>query len=508
MNKRHLALTLGLFTIGIFILLGSCRKINEATELGGDVIPPVDNITTFDTTLTVEAYNDLFTLGGGTGDSLRQDTTKSTYGDEQFLGLINNDPLFGKTDAQMYLELRPTTFPFAFANKKDSITLDSVVLILDYVETYGDTTIPQTINVSEITNNFKSDSFYYVRRNTDFVTGPLLGTRTFAPAALHDTIKAFQDTTIMQLRIRLNDAFGNRLLGYDSISSGPNNAYSSDSAFKVKFKGFALKSISGGNAVMGFNLQGANTKLAIYYKYLHGVGTDLDTTVAYFRFKPSGTYFKDATVSHNYVGRDYSLKPIEAAQGGTTPDPFLYLQNTPGSFAIIKTPSLVGLSNRVIHRAELIAEQVFDVSDTVFPPPNFLYLDAYAPSIKKFRNIPFDVMYDGTTGSFNLNSFGVVPVNAVDGSGKVIKTWHFNISRYVQHVVNSTEPVYDLRLFAAIETADQYYSPVIGATPVTNPPIVPINPRMVIGRVQLFGNTGTSDSNPHKLRIRIVYSKI
>jgi len=65
----------------------SCKKINEATELGGDLIPAVDNVTTFDTTLTVEAYNFLFTD--------QDDTTTSSV--SQFLGNINNDPLFCKT---------------------------------------------------------------------------------------------------------------------------------------------------------------------------------------------------------------------------------------------------------------------------------------------------------------------------------------------------------------------------------------------------------------------------
>jgi len=501
-----LALALGLFITSIFILLGSCKKINEATELGSDVIPPVDNVKTFDTTLTVEAYNDLFILGGGPADSLKQDSTTSSYTDEQFLGLISADPLFGKTGAQMYFELRPPTFPFAFQNKSDSIFLDSVVLILDYVETYGDTTASQNVDVAEITSNFRSDTSYLIRKNSEFTTAPgSLGSRTFKPASLHDSVKVFQDTTIRQLRIRLNNTFGTRLLSYDSISSGPNNAYSSDSAFKVKFKGFALKSVSG-NAVMGFNLQGANTKLAIYYKYLHGVGNDLDTTVTYFRFKPKATYFELATASHNYVQRDYSVSDIGLAQGGTTPDQYVYLQNTPGSFATVKVPSLVGLSNRVIHRAELIAEQAYHITDTLFPPPNFLYLDAFAPSISKYRNIPYDVTFDGVSGTFNFNSFGVAPVNATDGSGRVVKTWRFNISRYVQHIVNGTEPVYDLRLFAPYLVQDQYYPPTAGATPVENPPPVFLNPRLVVGRVRLFG--GTTDTNPHRLRIRIVYSKI
>ncbi len=508
MKKTHLALALATVITGTLILFSSCRKINEATELGADVIPAVDNINTFDTTITVEAYNDLFTLGGPVADSLKEDSTRSSYTDEQFLGQITSDPLFGKTDAQMFLELRPLTFPFAFLNKKDSIFLDSVVLILDYVETYGDSSVAQTIDVSEITSDFRVDTSYIIRKNTDITVGGLLGSKTIVPKNLDDSVQAFQDTTSNQLRIRLSDAFGNRLLNYDSILAGTANAYATDSTFKTKFKGFALRSLSG-NAVMGFNLQGVNTKLAIYYQYYHGKGTsDLDTTVAYFKFKPAATYFNQGTASHNYVKRDYSGSALQTAQGGATPDQYVYLQNTPGSFATIKIPSLAGLSNRVVHRAELIAEEAYDVTDTLFPPPNFLYLDAYSPSISRFRNIPYDVTYDGTSGAYNLNSFGAAPVNADDGSGHIVKTWHFNISRYVQHIVNGTEPVYDLRLFAPFYAIDQYYVPAPGATPIQFPPIVYVNPRLVVGRVRLFGNTGTADSNPHKLRIRIVYSKI
>src|SRR5437868_10459496 len=152
LKNRQLVLTIGSIISAALILLSSCKKINEATDLGGDMIPPVDNINTFDTSLTVEAYNDLFTLGGPITDTLKEDSTRSHYSYEQFLGLINADPLFGKTDAQMYFELKPQVFPFKFNNWPDSLSLDSVVLILDHVETYGDSTLAQTITVSEITS--------------------------------------------------------------------------------------------------------------------------------------------------------------------------------------------------------------------------------------------------------------------------------------------------------------------------------------------------------------------
>jgi len=44
----------------VAILISGCRKINESTELGGGLIPPVDNINTFDPTLTVQGFQNIF----------------------------------------------------------------------------------------------------------------------------------------------------------------------------------------------------------------------------------------------------------------------------------------------------------------------------------------------------------------------------------------------------------------------------------------------------------------
>jgi hypothetical protein len=293
---------------------------------------------------------------------------------------------------------------------------------------------------------------------------------------------------------------------YDT--AGANNAYSSDSAFKTKFKGFALKSTSSGNAVMGFDLSGANTKLAIYYRYTHTAGADLDTAVAYFNFKPYNTYLTSGSASHNYVSRDYSGSAIALAQNGSTPDPEVFIQNTPGSFARLKVPGLTGLYNRVVHRAELIAEQEYHTSDTLFPAPAFMYLDAFNSSQSKARNIPYDVVFDPVNQTYNLNAFGIAPSNTTDLSGHVIKSWHFDLTRYVQHIANGTEPVYEFRLFSPLYASDQYFPPVPAAVAVPIPPTVFLNPYAVKGRVRLSGNTGTTDPNPHRMRLRIVYSKI
>jgi hypothetical protein len=499
-KKRQLSLSLALFITGLFILFTSCRKINETTTLGGALIPAVDNITTFDTTLSVEAYNGLFTIGGP--DPLVQDSTLGHYSDEQFLGLISNDPFFGKTDARLFFELKPPSYKYTFKNKPDSLFLDSVVLVLDYVDTYGDSSVSQTVNVYQMPSELRVDTSFLTRVDPfNNLYGSLLGSRTFKPSQLKDSVKAFQDTTASQLRVKLDldPVWLNKLIKSDT-AGGANDAYSNDSLFTDKFKGFVLQSMSG-NAIMGFSLTGINTKLAIYYRYAHGQGfADLDTAVDYFAFKPYDTYILGGSASANYIQRDYTGFPIAAAQGGTIPDPFVYVQNTPGSFATIKVPGLATLNNCVVHRAELIAEQVYDSKDTIFPPPAYLFLDAYEPTLAKYMLFPYDLLFDAS-GALNLNAFGVSPLNAVDALGHSIKTWHFDLSRYVQHVVNKTEKAYDFRIFSPFYVAEQY-RPAASVTPTAQ--IVSLNPTLARGRVRLAGGT----AGPQRMRLRIVYSKL
>ncbi len=493
MKHKHPAVTLGTIFTSILILLISCKKVNESTSLGGDLVPVVDNITTFDTSLTVEAYNDTF--------SLLTDTTFYNSGYTNYLGHISSDPFFGKTDAELFLELKPAKSKFTFINISDSLHLDSVVLVLDYVETYGDSAIPQTVNVYEIPQSSVFGDTSFSIRESNYPKAGLLGSRTFEPGRLNDSVKAYQDTTANQLRIRLDDAFGERLLNYDTSSTPGKGAYFSDSAFQTYFKGFALESTSG-NAIIGVNLEGTNTKLAIYYKDDNGDSPveKWDTAVAYFKFSENQN-----SASANYIKRDYTGTALAAAVGGTTSDDLVYIQNNPGSFATIKIPGLTGLNNGVIHRAELIMEQVYHVSDTLFPPTK-LYLDAFDSSVSKYRTIPYDVSFDAS-GNSNLVSFGINPINTKDPSGNSINSWRFNLTRYVQHIVNDTEPLYNLRLFAPLYISELYRVGNFG-TPGNQVPPFFVNSEAGKGRVRLAGNTGTGDINPQRMRLRIVYSKI
>ena len=492
MSVKYLRLCLSLVLSAaiIIFLISSCKKLNDATTLGGDLIPVVDNISTFDTTLEVEAYNGTFSLAGPDVDSLR-----SRGVDIQYLGNITNDPLFGTSSGTIFAQLKPATYrySFGFSNPDSLVGLDSVVLVLKYVHTFGDTVGPQSVNIYEIdqASDFKRDSSYLIRQN-NITYSNLLGTATYSPIYLDDSIHLFKDSASHQLRIRLDDAFGQRLLAYDSSSTSTNNAYYSDSTFNLKFKGFAIVPGGTGNALIGIDL--TSSKLAVYYKYKHGT---LDTAVANF------TYNSGFSAAANYIQRDYTGSQLQAYQGGTIPQDLVFVQTQPGTFAKIKTPGLSTLNNRIIHRAELIVTQAFnDPLDNILTPPSYLYLDAYDTAAKLYRPIPFDITFpDQTTGSLipSNTSFGFSGKSKSDGANTV-KEWRFNISRYVQNVVMGKQTAFDLRLYAPYISLNTYE----GATTLT---ASYVNTTTTTGQVRVYGGDATK-ANPNRMRLRIIYSKI
>ncbi|HUP13544.1 MAG TPA: DUF4270 family protein, partial [Niastella sp.] len=242
--RLHPSLVLVLTTL---VLFTSCKKINEATDLGGGLVPEVDNINTFETTLAAEADN-----------MLLADTGKLVYTDPVALGNISNDPEFGQTNASVYFQISPTTKygtdPFT---SKQNLTIDSVVLSLNYISGYGDTNSMQTVRVYEIaqTSPFNDTTIYLFNQPDIETTGAELGSATFTMSSLKDSIALIRKDTkrvANQLRIRLDNALGERFATYDS-TTGANGAYHDDTLFKKLFRGFAIKADEGsGNGLAYF----------------------------------------------------------------------------------------------------------------------------------------------------------------------------------------------------------------------------------------------------------------
>jgi hypothetical protein len=475
-----------LFAFIAIVFYTACTRIST-TEIGTGLIPAVDGVNTFDTVFNVIA------------DNVPVDSIRTSKYQEHALGHISNDPIFGKTQAIINLELKPQFFPQGFEVREDSLTLDSAVLVLRYVDYWGDSTLPMSFNIFELGSKMKADSVY--TNYSSFTTqGPQLNSpRSFYIPSLNDvdTNAAFKEARTNQIRIPLTTAFGNKLLHtFDTSTSGANNAYRSDSLFSERFHGFSIIPNTSSNALLRVSIQDTNTKLALYYRYKNRA-TGNDTVVRYFR--PGFTAGSSNNIVRTRTG--FESNTASAANSGTT-DSLLYLQSGPGHRISIKIPGLSNLSNRVVHRAEIYMEQAAGNAtfDGIFTQPN-LFLSAYSLDSNRRFNVPNDIAYSSDGTISNISSFGGYIIYKTDNLGNRVATYAFNVSRYVQGVVTRKEKTYDFSLFAPVydyvftnETSGLLY-PIY--TDQLNPP--------GIGRVRLYGG---SINHPGKMKLRIIYSKL
>jgi hypothetical protein len=473
------------FSFIAVLFVAACTRIST-TEIGTGLIPAVDGVNTFDTTFQVIT------------DNIPVDSIRTSKYQEHSLGFISNDPIFGRTQAIVNLEVKPLFYPQTFEVRHDSITLDSAVLVLRYVDVWGDTATPISFNVFEVASKIKPDSVY-PNYASFAATGPQLNVpksydiRSFKRS---DTLNRYKEPSTNQIRIPLTAAFGNKLIHtFDTTSTGPNNAYYSDSMFSERFKGFTIIPNAGANALLRIAIQDTNTKLQLYYKFTNRAGK-LDTSIRYFR---TGVL---AGSSNNIVRtRTGFPASVTAAANSTTSDSLLYLQSGPGHRISIKIPGLQNLTNRVIHRAELYMEQVAGNStfDNLFIAPN-LFLTAYSTDSSRPFNVPNDIAYGSGGVIGNLTSFGGYITYKNDYAGNRIATYAFNISRYVQGICTRKEKAYDLNLFAPVYDYMYQVENSTFVTPIANDQLNPPG----IGRVRLGG--GNNKLQP--MRLRIIYSKL
>jgi hypothetical protein len=476
--------------ITLIFLIQSCQKI-DATSLGGRLIPVVDNVNTFDTTL--EVITDLHLLPDST--SIPFATQNTIYNFSPALGVME-DPEFGRTSANMYFEMLPANqgiYPFSH---RDSIQgrIDSVVLSLTYKGVYGDSMSVENFTVHEIAQSADfTDTLYKINGPDIPVALPLSQPVTVNFNTLNEPkiVKQGKDSAKAVpnvLRIPLNNALGLRLMNYDTT-----NAYKTDSSFRTYFKGLAIKTDTNTSAIKRalayFDLTAATTRLYVYYRA--NAGASLDTVVTEFAFTQRSSTRSANIIRRNITGSNY-------AANLSNPDKLqelLYIQSSPGSYASVYIPGLKTLSNRVIHKAELIIPKVASQEENVFTPP-MLFLDLIDSVRATNKTIPNDFMGDLSNGTYNTGSFGGPIKN---------DEYRFDLSRYIQGIATRKDTAYSLRLYAPFYTLSNYSIPN-AKPPVFAPLTIPffVNSQVAGGRVILAG--GNHSGN--RMRIRIIYSKI
>lgn len=477
----------------IGFLFSACTRIGT-TEMGLGLLPSMDAFNTKDTILDVE-----------TETIDRPDSLRIYSQDDHVVGIVSNDPVFGSTTASMYFQLKPTYFPYYIKGSKDSVIIDSAVLILAYKGFYGDSSKPVVLNLKRISastpinlDNLAASNYpeaYNIQTDAT-MANPF----TLDFARVGDSVINRYEAAKNQIRIPLNKTFTDLFMKvYDSTT-----AYRSDSTLRQYFPGFALSASAAGNpnVLVKINLLDTNTKLGLYYRTnstsTATLGT-IDTVVDYFKFSLYNNGYA------NFVKRNREGSEV-ARHMGVAKDSLVYVQTSPGTVVKIKVPGLKTFANKIIHRAELIAEQVPAVSNSLeskFSAPKYLFLGAYDSAAKVIRNVPND--YQGTVNTTQFARFGGKLIyKSIQGFDNVA-TYNFDLSRYMQGVISRKDTIFDLRLFAPVNDSLKYVPAYPNnlqsgtdylTTSTANQPAV--------GGVRLGGGKHSK----FKMRLRVYYSDL
>ena len=508
MFKKFLPLSLLTYFVIVVVNWG-CTKL-DTTTLGSDLIPAVDNVNTFSTTL------DIFSTQGQF-----QDSFKISKGENNVLGYISDDPLFGKTEANLFLQLKPGFYPYYFGSAGDTLlAMDSVVLCLSYNGSWGDTTRPQQLSVFKVTDPQFGDSVFQFRKiNYQPAIGASIGTRTIDISRLpKDTIKigVAKEPVLNQIRIKLDNAYANELWSKDSTRIGPNNALFRDSLFRKFNRGFAVKSGGSANALMYINLLDSKTRLEIHFRKKNSGTGKLDTIFNSFTLSTidGATMIPSATA--NYIKRDYAGSEL------ANPDPSaIYLQTGPGTFANLRIPGLDTFknTNRIIHRAQISIEQIpGDVRlDSIFSVPTYMYIDLVDTGSAKWKPIYYDlnpnVRYDPddksgfgyfpNTGEIEYGYFGGYARKKNNAVGQSVYYYDINVSRYLQQTITSRGPNYAMRLFPGFRIQYPQY-PIVFFPPNG----LSLNNPLAFGRIKVKSGSFPDPDKKVKMRMVVIWSKV
>lgn len=524
MIKKYPTTALAVFLLYITAIF-SCTKIDTTTQ-GTDILI-IDNINTFADTLDTPALQ--ATQGIFTNDSTIVGKTENYA-----IGKITNDPLLGKSEAAIYVQFKPTFYPFYFGNPGDTVRkgntgnaspfagFDSAFICLSYKSAWGDTSaatnIPQTFTVQKFTSAEFRVFTDTIRRLSyqPFLGNPVTyGTATITPqsiARFHKGNKGLiKDSVNNQIRIKLDSATAASIFyGQDSSASGiigANNGFFNDSIFRERFNGFAITSTGAGNALYFVNIAESKSRLEFHYHKIKGGVRD--TVVQSFQVYANPVGSIRTSSSNNYLKRDYAGSAVTAPSSE-----HVYIQAAPGTFANIKIPALTGYTNRIVHRAFLIVEQdpSTNTLDNIYTPPIFMYLDLkdnstaipqrYKPIYFDLSNQPYnpDALTSPSyfpTSNIDVNNFGGVAFRRFDNAGRAFARYEFNITRYVQQIVTKGFFNHELRLYCPYNIYYPQYSGTQFLIPFRNP--------LAFGRVRL--GTG-SNTNNHKMKLVVVYSKL
>lgn len=406
----------GRTVVFLLLLAFSATSCKDEQLLGLELQPAGEfDPVQYTDTLTVRA----FTMEG---EAQRSDEAQS------YLGKIQS-PLFGASESALILNFAIEAGEFLSAPA--AYHVDSVVLHLKPIYTYGQYGDPIPVEIYRLTQQVFSDSAY----TSDFA--PAIEISTVGNKTLHlsreldvkDSILVEGTKEAFQFRIPIDDTVGTYLL------EGMTAEYANTEALQNYFKGLYIRvaetmdpSLAG--VIFGFDLTAGESRLRVY-----ATKDDLSRTIVDYGITSKTTRVNQFKVKHegSVVG-DYIT-------AGSSKQDLIFVQGMTGARAEVSIPYLdeFGLHNPAI--AVNKATLTFNLSEqqpSGFPNSTRLFLLDLEEG--EVESLTLDYIYssDRHGGSFDSDS----------------KSYTFDITRHVQKVLSEAQNGNDinraLRLHAQV----------------------------------------------------------
>ncbi|MCB0602245.1 MAG: DUF4270 family protein [Saprospiraceae bacterium] len=311
------------------LLLVMC---NDPSPLGSDFLKDVELDVGFTDTFSVAA----FTIHE---DSIETYSPSSLTPIRTYLVGTLNDPIFGRTESNIYTQLDYDVFsPPSFS----SAVLDSVVLTLafDSLGIYGDTTQPIQIQVDRLTENMNiADNTYsnhgYSGKKVGELTNYIYSTDSVTVVEPNSSGDLDTVQSAPQIRIRLNNSVGEELIALDT-----SGVLDVDNIYDHLY-GLGIKTVASNQAMLGIDLSSEYSTLTVYY--------ERNSNKYKYSFLMSSAVKRTLEFSTDHTGA-----PIEPfIDDSTSGDSLLFLQPLSGTNIQFAIPALSKLSNYIINKAEL-----------------------------------------------------------------------------------------------------------------------------------------------------------
>lgn len=402
------------------------QACEEPDEIGKDLLPPQDNLNVdIDDSTTIHAFSVI-------DDSLKTSDPQIIMAGSYF------DPIFGQTDASYYAQLRMPSTDLEFGT---NAVADSIVLSIPYFSFYGDTTMPLTFEVYELSDDLDPDTNYYSNDVTNYFA-QALGSKQFYPKPQSMTVVG-NDTLPPMIRIKIDISLAERF-----ITQGGTSVFDDNESFLDYFKGIHVKAATnpGDGSILYFDPYSAYSNLTLYYQN----DDDDSLKVSFYTNQLAAKYSK---FDHDYSSGTHMLATALQQQliqkDTTAPVESVFLQSMAGVNVRIRFPYLDQWKDKniALNKATLVVET--DTTDYTS--------DKYKEPLR------LGLVKVNEEGKLELLTDYVVSSEIFDGYFKSNKNeYRFVITRHMQELLNGDMKDYGLYLVSDQRSRNAYRVALMG----------------------------------------------